>query len=117
MMPTKTSVGPNEVVRLEVLRLAPPLLSRPAPAPPGARRRAPLATAPRPTAVGQERDAAGERAEERHAAVLARSGGARGREHVRCGLQAPGKRSSCRPLLLGESRAGGPTVTITFRHE
>jgi hypothetical protein len=26
MMPTKTSVGPNEVVRLEVLRLAPPLL-------------------------------------------------------------------------------------------
>jgi len=24
-MPTKTSVGPNEVVRLEVLRLAPPL--------------------------------------------------------------------------------------------
>jgi hypothetical protein len=25
-MPTKTSVGPNEVVRLEVLRLAPPLL-------------------------------------------------------------------------------------------
>jgi hypothetical protein len=25
MMPTKTSVGPNEVVRLEVLRLAPPL--------------------------------------------------------------------------------------------
>ena len=27
MMPTKTSVGPNEVVRLEVLRLAPPLLA------------------------------------------------------------------------------------------
>jgi hypothetical protein len=27
MMPTKTSAGPNEVVRLEVLRLAPPLLS------------------------------------------------------------------------------------------
>jgi hypothetical protein len=26
MMPTKTSVGPNEVVRLEVLRLKPPLL-------------------------------------------------------------------------------------------
>jgi hypothetical protein len=26
MMPTKTSVGPNEVVRLEVLRLTPPLL-------------------------------------------------------------------------------------------
>jgi hypothetical protein len=25
-MPTKTSVGPNEVVRLEVLRLAPSLL-------------------------------------------------------------------------------------------
>jgi hypothetical protein len=25
MMPTKTSVGPNEVVRLEVLRLVPPL--------------------------------------------------------------------------------------------
>jgi hypothetical protein len=25
-MPTKTSVGPNEVVRLEFLRLAPPLL-------------------------------------------------------------------------------------------
>jgi hypothetical protein len=25
-MPTKTSVGPNEVVRLEVLRLAPPLV-------------------------------------------------------------------------------------------
>jgi hypothetical protein len=25
MMPTKTSVGPNEVVRLEVLRLTPPL--------------------------------------------------------------------------------------------
>jgi hypothetical protein len=25
MMPTKTSVGPKEVVRLEVLRLAPPL--------------------------------------------------------------------------------------------
>ena len=25
-MPTKTSVGPNEVVRLEVLRLAPPLI-------------------------------------------------------------------------------------------
>jgi hypothetical protein len=24
-MPTKTSAGPNEVVRLEVLRLAPPL--------------------------------------------------------------------------------------------
>jgi hypothetical protein len=28
-MPTKTSVGPNEVVRLEVLRLAPPLQHRP----------------------------------------------------------------------------------------
>jgi hypothetical protein len=27
MMPTKTSVGPDEVVRLEVLRLAPPLRS------------------------------------------------------------------------------------------
>ena len=26
MMPTKTSVGPNEVVRLGVLRLAPPLV-------------------------------------------------------------------------------------------
>jgi hypothetical protein len=25
MMPTKTSAGPNEVVRLELLRLAPPL--------------------------------------------------------------------------------------------
>ena len=36
-MPTKTSVGPNEVVRLEVLRLAPPLnrapLSASAPCP------------------------------------------------------------------------------------
>jgi hypothetical protein len=29
-MPTKTSVGPNEVVRLEVLRLAPPLEHEPA---------------------------------------------------------------------------------------
>ena len=28
MIPTKTSVGPNEVVRLEVLRLAPPLRLR-----------------------------------------------------------------------------------------
>jgi hypothetical protein len=26
MMPIKTSVGPNEVVRLEVLRLAPPFV-------------------------------------------------------------------------------------------
>jgi hypothetical protein len=29
MMPTKTSAGPNEVARLEVLRLAPPLRTAP----------------------------------------------------------------------------------------